>query len=76
MFFSVLAREGFTAAIEHCLLIELGIAPVIALLAWLLPRHPRDPEALPAQSPAAEATVGNEPDDGHRGEDAVSDIRA
>lgn len=76
VFFSVLAREGFTAAIERCLLIELGIAPVIALLAWLLPRYPRDPEAPPAQSPTAEAAVGNEPDDGHRGEDAVSDIRA
>jgi hypothetical protein len=48
VFFSVLGHEGFTAAIERCLLIELGIAPALALLAWLLPRRPRDPEALPA----------------------------
>jgi EmrB/QacA subfamily drug resistance transporter len=49
VFFSVLGREGFIAAIEHCLLIELGIAPVMVLLAWLLPRRPRDPEAALAQ---------------------------
>jgi hypothetical protein len=51
VFFSVLGREGFTVAIEHCLLIELGIAPVLALLAALLPYRPRDPEALPAEQP-------------------------
>jgi EmrB/QacA subfamily drug resistance transporter len=51
VFFSVLGREGFTAAIEHCLLIELGIAPVLALLAALLPYRPRDPEAQLAAKP-------------------------
>ncbi len=48
VFFSVLGREGFTAAIEHCLLIELGAAPAIAALTFLLPRRPREPEAVPA----------------------------
>jgi EmrB/QacA subfamily drug resistance transporter len=52
VFFSVLGREGFTAAIGHCLLIELGIASALALLAWLLPRHPRETEVA---SPAAAA---------------------
>ncbi len=51
VFFSVLGRDGFTAAIERCLLIELGIAPVLALLAGSAARQPRDPEALPAERP-------------------------
>ena len=63
VFFSVLGREGFVPAIEHCLLIELGIAPALALLAWLLPRHPRaaqaqpEAEAQPARQPEAAAQV-------------------
>jgi len=57
VFFSVLLHEGFVAAIGHCLLIELGIAPALALLAGLLPRRPRDTETTattpsPATAPA------------------------
>ncbi|HET9899292.1 MAG TPA: MFS transporter [Streptosporangiaceae bacterium] len=49
VFFSVLGRQGFVPAIERCLLIELGIAPGLALLAWLLPHQPRDTEAVEAE---------------------------
>jgi len=61
VFFSVLGHEGFAAAIERCLLIELGITPVLALLAWLLPLRPRDPETLepPERSPASESQASS-----------------
>jgi hypothetical protein len=61
VFFSVLGRAGFVAAIEHCLLIELGVAPVLALLAWLLPRHPRAAEPQPLPGPAAESRPAPQP---------------
>jgi hypothetical protein len=41
VFFSTLARSGFTAAIRECLMIELGVAVVLFVLARALPRRPR-----------------------------------
>lgn len=57
VFFSVLGRAGFVPAIERCLLIELGVAPVLALLAWLLPRYPREA----ADAGVAGDAAGGEP---------------
>ncbi len=42
VFFSALAHGGFVTALQRCLLIELATAPVLLLLTWMLPRHPRD----------------------------------
>ena len=73
VFFSVLARAGFVAAIGRCLLIELGVAPLLALLAWMLPRRPRDAEgaARPGQA-AVPAAAGTGPGTGRdRGLSAV-----
>jgi hypothetical protein len=64
VFFSTLGRSGFTAAISRSLEIELGVAGVLVLLAFALPRRPRDPEAPvteaapeTAPAPVAEAAV-------------------
>jgi EmrB/QacA subfamily drug resistance transporter len=56
VFFSTLNRSGFTAAIRQCLMIELGVAAVLFVLARALPRRPRDAqtaEAAPAATTAA-----------------------
>ena len=42
VFFAALAHGGFVTALQRCLLIELCTAPVLALLTFMLPRHPRD----------------------------------
>jgi EmrB/QacA subfamily drug resistance transporter len=52
VFFSTLGRSGFVAAISRCLMIELGIAAVLVVLAFALPRRPRD--AQPAETEPAE----------------------
>ena len=52
IFFSTLAHEGFVTAISHCLLVELATMPVLALLTFTLPAHPRDTEPVaPASEP-------------------------
>jgi MFS family permease len=53
VFFSTLSRSGFTAAISRSLEIELGVAGVLVLLAFALPRRPRDPDE-PVTEPAPE----------------------
>ena len=59
VFFGTLARSGYTAAIRECLLIELGVAAVLFVLARALPRRPRDPQ--PAQTEPATAARAPEP---------------
>ena len=56
VFFSTLSRHGFTAAISQSLEIELGVAAVLFMLAWALPRRPRESEAEEAAE--AEAAEG------------------
>jgi EmrB/QacA subfamily drug resistance transporter len=53
VFFSTLGRSGFVAAISGCLKIELGVAAVLFVLAYALPRRPRDtqPDAADCASP-------------------------
>jgi hypothetical protein len=55
VFFSTLNRSGFTAAIRQCLVIELGVAAVLFMLARGLPRHPRD--AQPARTETEPVTT-------------------
>jgi EmrB/QacA subfamily drug resistance transporter len=51
VFFSTLGRSGFTAAIRQCLMIELGVAAVLLVLARALPRrHVEDPGTRRARS--------------------------
>jgi MFS family permease len=59
VFFAALAHGGFVTALQRCLLIELAIAPVLALLTFLLPRHPRDEAEILAagQDPAPVAEL-------------------
>jgi hypothetical protein len=57
VFFSTLGRSGFTAAIRQCLMIELGVAAVLLVLARALPRRPRD--AQTAEIRLAPADSGN-----------------
>ena len=59
VFFSTLSRSGFTAAISRSLEIELGVAGVLVLLAFALPRRPRDPE-VPVTEPAPETAPASE----------------
>jgi len=60
VFFSTLTRAGFVAAMSRCLVIELGIAAVLFLLALALPRRPR--EERPAETgPAPEENMGTQP---------------
>jgi MFS family permease len=53
VFFSALSHSGFVAAITECLKIELGVAAVLFVLAYALPRRPRDtqPDAGDKASP-------------------------
>jgi hypothetical protein len=51
VFFSTLARSGFTAAIRECLMIELGVAAALFVLARALPRHPRDAGSAETEPP-------------------------
>ena len=63
VFFSTLGRSGFTAAIRQCLMIELGVAAVLFVLACALPRRPRDaqaPEIEPATAASEEQSVARE----------------
>ena len=58
VFFAALAHGGFVTALQRCLLIELCTAPVLALLTFMLPRHPRDEaEILAAGQDPAPAAV-------------------
>jgi hypothetical protein len=57
VFFSVLSSDGFVAALQRCLLIELGTAPVLAALLLLLPRRARDDDGLPAIDDVPEPAV-------------------
>ncbi len=50
VFFSTLDRCGFVAAISQCLLIELGVAVLLAVLAWALPRRPREEQPAGIES--------------------------
>jgi hypothetical protein len=56
VFFSTLNRSGFTAAIRQCLMIELGVAAVLFVLARALPRRPRDAQTAGAEPAATTAT--------------------
>ncbi len=42
VFFSTLGRSGYPAAIRQCLMIELGVAAVLFVLASALPHRPCD----------------------------------
>jgi EmrB/QacA subfamily drug resistance transporter len=53
VFFAAVRDAGYVAAISRCLLVELGLAPVLLILAQALPRRPRDPEARPGPASAA-----------------------
>ncbi|HTX01106.1 MAG TPA: MFS transporter [Acidimicrobiales bacterium] len=44
VFFAVLARSGYVAALSRCLLVELGLAPVLVVLTRILPPSPRQGE--------------------------------
>jgi len=55
IFFSTLSRHGFTAAISQSLAIELGVAAVLFVLAWALPRRPREAEAEAAEAESSKA---------------------
>ena len=59
VFFAALAHGGFVTALQRCLLIELCTAPVLALLTFMLPRHPRDEAEILAagQDPAPVAEL-------------------
>ena len=63
VFFATLSRSGFVAAISQCLLIQLGIAAALTLLAFALPRRPRDEQAAPAEAAAPAAVTDSTPDD-------------
>jgi EmrB/QacA subfamily drug resistance transporter len=56
-FFSVLSSDGFVAALQRCLLIELGTAPVLAALLLLLPRRAREDDGMPALEDAPEPAL-------------------
>ncbi len=58
VFFAALARSGFVAAISQCLLIQLGVAGALVVLAWALPRHPRDTETAGASEADAMNAMG------------------
>ncbi len=60
VFFSTLGRSGFVAAISRCLMIELGIAAVLVVLAFALPRRPRDAQSADTE-PAATEPAETEP---------------
>jgi EmrB/QacA subfamily drug resistance transporter len=49
IFFAVLGHEGFVAAVNRCLLVELGTMPVLVILIGLLPRQAREDEFPPDQ---------------------------
>ena len=57
VFFAALARSGYTAAIRQCLIIELGIAAVLFVLARALPRRPRDPQTAEIEPATADTSV-------------------
>ncbi len=59
VFFSTLGRSGFVAAISRCLMIELGIAGVLLVLAFALPRHPRDEHTAETEPAAPAATTAD-----------------
>jgi MFS family permease len=54
IFFSVLGHEGFVTAVNRCLLVELGLTPVLLILTRTLPRRARE-EADPIAQPTIEA---------------------
>jgi hypothetical protein len=56
-FFSTLGRSGYTAAIRQSLMIEVGVAAVLFVLACALPRRPRDAQATETE-PSATAAIG------------------
>ena len=58
VFFSTLARSGFTAAIRECLMIELGVAAVLFVLARALPRRPRDAQTAETEPTTADTHAG------------------
>jgi EmrB/QacA subfamily drug resistance transporter len=68
IFFATFGHAGFVAAVNRCLLIELGTMPVLVVLMGLLPRRARedefpveDVEASPEAVQAAGFLPGSEP---------------
>jgi len=59
VFFSTLGRSGFVAAISRCLMIELGIAAVLLVLALALPRRPREEQTAEVEPAAAAAAIAD-----------------
>ena len=57
IFFTTLSHHGFAAALERCLVVELGTIPVLIGLTFLLPLRARDPEAVVADRPAQSVAV-------------------
>jgi EmrB/QacA subfamily drug resistance transporter len=54
VFFSVLLRHGFVAALNHCLVIECATAPALILLVALLPKRAREDGAVIAPADQSE----------------------
>jgi EmrB/QacA subfamily drug resistance transporter len=53
IFFSQLEHGGFVSALTKCLVVELCLVPVLLLLTFLLPQHPReDADLIAAEAPA------------------------
>ncbi len=57
VFFSALHRSGFVTAVEHCLIVELAIAPVLLVLISALPRRAREPETSAVEESPADAVA-------------------
>jgi EmrB/QacA subfamily drug resistance transporter len=54
IFFATLSQHGYVAAIDRCLLVEMGAMPALAILTRLLPKQGRDDEAAALlEEPAA-----------------------
>jgi EmrB/QacA subfamily drug resistance transporter len=58
IFFSQLDHAGFVSALTRCLLVELGLIPVLIALTFLLPQHPRPEEEPTTAQAEVEAVVG------------------
>ncbi len=57
VFFSTLARSGFVAAMSRCLIVELGVAGVLFLLALALPRRPREEQPAEIETAATRSAA-------------------
>lgn len=61
VFFSTLAHSGFVAAMSRCLIVELGVAGVLFLLALALPRRPREEQQAEIETAATRSAATTAP---------------